>query len=126
MNACKKPMPSVMVHEANFADEVVRSKAPLLAAFLAPWSQPCQIIKPVLGEVAAACGGQVKFVEINADDNPGLGFEYDVRSIPTLLFFVAGTPRDRIVGTASAEAILAKCRTVFGVACDPKHSTKQA
>jgi thioredoxin 1 len=117
-------MPPVTVSETNFADEVLRSKAPVLAAFLAPWSRPCQVIWPVLGEVARACGGQVKFVLIDADDHPGLGLEYDVQSIPALLFFVAGNPRDRIVGTASAEAILAKCRTVFGVAGNLDNSTK--
>jgi thioredoxin 1 len=117
-------MPLVPVNETNFADEVLRSKAPVLAAFLAAWSRPCQIIQPVLDEVARACDDQVKFVEIDADDYPGLGLEYDVQAIPALLFFMAGHPRDRIVGTASAEAILAKCRTVFGVACNLDNSTK--
>ncbi len=118
-------MPAVTVSETNFADEVLRSEVPVIAAFLATWSRPCQTIRPVLDEVARACGGQVKFVEIDADDHPSLGLEFDVRSIPALLFFVAGNPRDRIVGTASREAILAKCRTVFGVASNPKHSTNQ-
>ena len=124
MNADEEPMPPVPVNEINFADEVLRPKAPVVAAFLAEWSRPCQIIQPVLDEVARACDGQVKFVEIDADDYPGLGLEYDVQSIPTLLFFVAGNPRDRIVGTASAEAILTKCRAVFGVACNVDNSTK--
>jgi thioredoxin 1 len=125
MNADEEPMPPVPVNENNFADEVLRSEVPVIVAFLATWSRPCQTIRPVLDEVAQACDGEVKFVEIDADDYPGLGLEYDVQSIPALLFFVAGNPRDRIVGTASREAILAKCRTVFGVASNPKHSTNQ-
>jgi thioredoxin 1 len=124
MNADQEPMPPVPVNESNFAVEVLRSKAPVVAAFLAAWSRPCQVIRPVLDEVVVACGGRVKFVEIDADDYPGLGLEYDVRSIPALLFFVAGNPRDRIVGTASAEAILAKCRKVFGVTCNLDNPTK--
>ena len=124
MNADQEPVPIVPVNETNFADEVLRSKVPVLVAFLAEWSRPCEIIRPVLEEVAQACDGQVKFVEIDADDYPGLSLEYDVRSIPALLFFVAGNSCDQIVGTASAEAILAKCRTVFGVACSLDNSTK--
>jgi len=124
MNADEEPMPPVPVNETNFSEEVLRSKTPVVAAFLAAWSRPCHIILPVLDEVARTCDGEVKFVEIDADDYPGLGLEYDVQSIPTLLFFVAGNPRDRIVGTASTEAILAKCRTVFGVACNLDHSNK--
>ncbi len=110
--------------ESNFTEEVLRSKVPVIAAFLAPWSRPCQIIRPLLGEVASACAGQVKFVEIDADDHPGLGFQYDVQSIPALLFFVGGTARDRIVGTASTEAILAKCRTVFAVTFKLQNSSE--
>jgi hypothetical protein len=48
-----------------------------------------------------------------------------VGSIPALLFFMAGKPCDRIVGTASTEAIVAKCRTVFGLASHPADSKKQ-
>jgi thioredoxin 1 len=118
-------MPTVSVSETNFVDEVLRSKTPVLAAFLAPWSRPCQFIRPVLGEVARACGGKVKFVEIDADDHPGLGWAYEVRSIPALLFFMGGKPCDRIVGTASTQAILAKCRTVFGLASSLDDSNKQ-
>ncbi len=117
-------MPPLTVGENNFADEVLRSKIPVLAAFLAPWSRPCQIIRPALNAAVSACAGQVKFVEIDADDHPGLGAEYDVRSIPALLFFVGGNPRDRIIGTASTEAILAKCRTVFAVTFKLQNSSQ--
>jgi len=99
---------TVEVGEANFEAEVLRSKQPVLVAFGAPWSQPCQIINSVLDEVAAACAGSVKVVRVNADDTPDLGVLYEIQSIPTLLYFVDGSIRARVVGTASKEAILTK------------------
>jgi thioredoxin 1 len=63
-------------------------------------------------EVAAACAGREKVVRINADNNPDLSLIWKIQSIPTLLYFVDGKLRGRIVGTASKEAILSKLRSV--------------
>jgi thioredoxin-like negative regulator of GroEL len=49
-------------------------------------------------------------VKVNADDSLDLSLWYDIQSVPTLIFFVAGNPCLRIVGTATKEAILAKLK----------------
>ena len=102
----------IEIGEANFESEVLRWKQPVLVAFSAAWSRPCQILDSVLEEVAAAVAGRVKVVKINADNNPDLSLIWEIQSIPTLLFFADGTLRARIVGTASKEAILSKLRSV--------------
>jgi len=94
------------VGRENFECEVLQSPRPVLVAFLAPWSRPCQVIEIVLADVAVACAGSVKVVQVNADDHPLLSLWYEIQSIPSLLLFVAGSVRARIVGTASKEAIL--------------------
>ena len=94
--------------EANFAAEVLQWKRPVLVAFFAPWSRPCQVIRSVVDEAAAACAGRVKFVSINVDDHPDFGVWYDIQSIPTLLCFVNGAVCARMIGTVSKEAVLAK------------------
>lgn len=106
MNADKTQI--VEIVEADFDTEVLKSKQPVLVAFMAPWSRPCHVIGSVLDEVATACAGKVKLVKVNADDHPDLGMWYDIRSIPTLLCFVNGAICVRVVGTASKEAILSK------------------
>ncbi len=108
MNAKPDQPPAVEVGEANFTLEVLKSKQPVLVAFWAPWSRPCQILGSALAEVAGACAGRVKVVKVNADDNPDLSLLYEIQSIPTLLYFVDGSLRAKVVGTASKEAILAK------------------
>src|SRR5438876_2343600 len=104
--------PIIEIGEANFESEVLRWKQPVLVAFSAAWSRPCQILDSVLEEVAARCAGREKVVRINADNNPDLSMVWEIQSIPTLLYFVDGSLRARIVGTASRQAILSKLRSV--------------
>ena len=94
----------------DFKAQVLESKQPALVEFWAPWSRPCQIFDSVLQEVASACAGKVNVVKVNADDSLDLSLWYDIQSVPTLLCFVQGDLRLRIVGTASREAILAKLK----------------
>lgn len=113
MNESQNQSPISEVGQQSFEAEVLRSPLPVLVAFGASWSRPCNIIKAVLDEVAASCAGRVKVVRVNADDNPDLSLWYEIESIPTLVCFVGGAVRARVVGTASKEAILAKLQSAF-------------
>jgi len=104
--------PILEINEPDFEEEVMKRKQPILVAFSAAWSRPCQILDSVLVEVAAACAGRVKVVRINADNNPDLSLVLGIQSIPTLLYFADGSLCAKIVGTASKEAILSKIRSV--------------
>ncbi len=96
------------IHEGAFQEQVLDSPEPVLVEFWAPWSRPCQVLDSVLNEIAAVWAGKAKVLKVNADDSIDLSLLYDIQSIPTLIYFVAGKDRIRIVGTASKEAILAK------------------
>ena len=96
------------IDEADFMSEVLESKLPVIVAFVAPWSQACQSISPVLDNIAQAYAVRVRTVRINVDDYPTLTAWYQIRSIPTLLCFVQGKVCFRIVGMASKKAILSE------------------
>jgi len=92
----------------DFKVEVLESPQPVLVEFWATWSRPCQVFDSVLQELASACAGKFKVVKVNADDSLDLGLWYEIQSVPTLLYFVRGSPCLRIVGAATQEAVLAK------------------
>ena len=95
-----------VVSKDDFAPAVLQSPEPVLVAFLAPWSKPCQVLLGVLIEAAKTCAGNVRIVTVNADDNPDLSLWYEIRFLPTLLYFEAGKVREKVVGTVSKEVIL--------------------
>ena len=110
MNSKEIEVQIVEIGEVNFFSEVVQSKLPVLVGFLAPGNQPFQVLRPVLNEVVTACDGSVKVAWVSAADNPNLTMWYRVQSIPSLLYFVDGRPRARVVGTASKEGILSQLK----------------
>jgi thioredoxin 1 len=100
--------PVEFLTEPNFEMEVLRSQRPVLVVFWAEWSRPCQVLEPILQELARDRAEQTKVVKVNADECLDLSLFYEIQSIPTLLYFVEGRPLFRIVGTATKHAIVAR------------------
>jgi len=86
------------VTDANFKDEVLNSNVPVMVDFWAEWCGPCKMIAPTVAELAKEYEGRMKIVKLDVDSNYQTSGTYDVRSIPTLLFFKNGQVVDKIVG----------------------------
>ena len=79
-----------------FEKEVLKSQIPVLVDFWAEWCQPCQMVGPVVEELAGEYEGKIKVGKINVDENINVPGNYGVMSIPTLIVFKDGKPfKDR-------------------------------
>jgi thioredoxin 1 len=93
-------MATVKVDSSNFKSEVLDSDIPVVVDLWAEWCGPCKMIGPSLEELSAEFAGKVKIAKLNIDENPDLGAQLGVRSIPTLLMFKNGKTADMKVGAA--------------------------
>ncbi len=87
----------------NFEHEVLSSDIPVLVDFWAEWCMPCKMIAPVLEELAEEYEGKLKIGKLNVDDNGDLAAQYNIVSIPTMLFFKGGEIVKQQIGAVRKE-----------------------
>lgn len=92
--------------DQNFAEEVLKSELPVLVDFWAQWCGPCQMMAPVIEEIAGETVGKTKVGKLNVDDAPQTAGKYGVMSIPTLILFKGGKVVKTIVGFRNKEEII--------------------
>ena len=86
------------VTDANFEDEVEKAEGLTIVDFWATWCGPCRMVAPILDQLATDYEGKVKITKLDVDANIKTGSRFNVRSIPTMLFFKGGKVVDQIIG----------------------------
>lgn len=93
------------VTDATFEEEVLKADKPVLVDFWATWCGPCQMLGPIVEEVAGMTD-DVKVCKVDVDENQASAMQYQVMSIPTLVLFKNGVEADRSVGLISKQELV--------------------
>ncbi len=71
----------------------------------APWCGPCRMLSPIIDELASELTDYT-FYKLNVDDNANIAEEYEIFSIPTLLYFEDGKLVKKKIGLLNKEEII--------------------
>ena len=99
---------AMAVTDESFETEVEQNSGLTVVDFWATWCAPCRMIAPILDQLATEYSGKVKVTKLDVDQNVRTATRFNVRSIPTLLFFKDGKLVDQVVGAVPKQALETK------------------
>jgi thioredoxin 1 len=102
------------VDDANFGTEIEGSDGLAMVDFWAEWCGPCRMVGPVVEQLASEYAGQVKVGKLDVDANQQTAMRYNIRSIPSILFFKDGKHVDTVVGAVPKPMLERKIQELLG------------
>ena len=92
------------INDSNFEEMVID--------FWAPWCGPCRMISPIVEELSKEYEGKWLIAKCNVDESTDIPMKFGIRNIPTLLFFKGGVMKEKMVGSTTKAAIVAKMNSI--------------
>jgi thioredoxin 1 len=96
----------MVVNDESFQKEVLENERLVMVDFWAPWCGPCQMLKPMVEELGEEMKDKVDVKTINVDENQKTAGEYNIRSIPAILFFKNGEVVKELIGMQSKDSFI--------------------
>jgi thioredoxin 1 len=101
---------AIEVSDADFETQVEKHEGLAVVDFWATWCGPCRIVAPILDQLAVEFAGKAKVTKLDVDANQKTAMRFQVRSIPTILFFKNGKVVDQVIGAVPKSHLEEKFR----------------
>ena len=92
--------------ENTFNSKIIEGKETAIVDFFADWCGPCKILGPILDSISEDFKGKLGFYKVNVDDEGALAAQFNIMSIPTVMFFKDGKKTDSFAGALPKDKII--------------------
>jgi thioredoxin 1 len=89
---------AMAVTDSDFETQIEKHDGLAVVDFWATWCGPCRMVGPILDQLALEFEGKAKVTKMDVDANQKTPMRFQVRSIPTILFFKNGKVVDQVIG----------------------------
>ena len=94
-------------------EKLLNENKTVLVDFWAPWCGPCRAMNPIIESIKNKYGSEIEVLKINVDEDTSTAQNFQIRSIPTLLFFKEGEQRFRHSGLLNEEDLSNKIKEII-------------
>jgi len=94
----------ITINEHNFSEEVLNFQGIAVLNFSSPWCGPCGMYNPIMDYINEK-KPEVKICRINTDENKSLVVGHVITAVPTLVIYLNGKEKSRLVGLKTLEEI---------------------
>ncbi len=99
-------MTTIKISDESFDEKVIKKGKPILIDFWAEWCGPCKQIAPILEEISEEYKEKITIGKLDVDENPEIAGKFQIRGIPTMLYFNNGELIDTKVGMSSKDDLI--------------------
>ncbi len=96
-------------------NKVINDEKLTVVDFFANWCGPCKMLAPVFASVENDYSDKANFIKLDIDQLNEVSSQYDVQSIPTIIFFKNGNEVGRNVGFLDSDTLIEKINTYINL-----------
>lgn len=102
------------VTDETFAEEVEQAEGVAMVDFWAAWCGPCRLVAPIVAQLATEYEGQVTVAKLDVDSSQRTAMRFNIRSIPSILFFKDGQHVDTVIGAVPKQQLEQRLKRHLG------------
>ena len=95
----------VELDDSTFAPFIKQATKPVMVDFFSPTCGPCRMMSPAIDNLARRYVGRVIIAKLDTSSNGGTPAQFQIRGVPTLIFFRNGQKVDQITGAMEEEVL---------------------
>ncbi|MBQ2644393.1 thioredoxin [bacterium] len=96
----------IEINDNNFQSQVIDNSKLVVVDFFAPWCGPCKKMADVISQIADEYNDKVHVCKLNTDESLKTAQDFAISSIPTILIFKDGEPKERLVGLMPKSSLI--------------------